>query len=75
MLGDNKAALSLVDNPIISPKTKHINVAFHYSREQVEEKELRFEYVPTSEMVADIFTKALPEPAFSKFQRLLGIQV
>ena len=74
MYGDNKSALNLIHNPVISPKTKHINVAFHYTREQVEQGELKYEYVPTATMVADIITKALAPFKFAEFRQRLGVQ-
>ena len=73
MYGDNNSALSLIYNPMISPKTKHINVAYHYTREQVEQGELKFVYVPTASMVADIFTKALGHVKFTEFRTRLGV--
>ena len=71
--GDNEPALALIDNPIISPRTKHILVAFHYSREQVELQELRFQYISTKEMVADIFTKSLDFVKLDYFRQKLGV--
>ena len=71
--GDNEPALALIDNPIISPRTKHILVAFHYSREQVELQELRFQYIRTKEMVADIFTKSLDFVKLDYFRQKLGV--
>jgi hypothetical protein len=73
MYGDNSSALNLIYNPVISPKTKHINVAYHYTREQVEQGDLKFDYVPTASMVADIFTKALGHVKFAEFRARLGV--
>jgi hypothetical protein len=73
LFGDNHSALNLIHNPVISPKTKHINVAYHYTREQVEKGELKFDYVPTASMVADIFTKALGHVKFTEFRNRLGV--
>ena len=73
--GDCVASNRLIDNPIITPKTKHINVIWHYTREQVESGELVFEYISTDKMIADLFTKALPFPAFVKHRASLGVSL
>ncbi len=56
---DNQGAISLTKNPIHHAQTKHIYVQHHFVREQVENKEVRFEYCPMEHMVTDVFTKAL----------------
>ena len=40
-------------------RTKHIDIQWHWIRERVEEGSITFNYVPTTEMVADVLTKAL----------------
>ena len=57
---DNTASITLTKDPAFHARSKHIDVQYHYTRERVENKELSFHYLPTSEMAADIFTKALP---------------
>jgi hypothetical protein len=56
---DNQAALALLNNPIIGTKTKHIDVAHHFTRERIERGELRYYYVPTHSNAADGLTKPL----------------
>ena len=70
---DNQGALILTADPSFHSHAKHIDVQYHFSREHVESGELLFTYVHTSENLADIFTKPLPEPLFTKFRRMLGI--
>jgi hypothetical protein len=50
--------LAVIWNPISSDKTKHINTIHHFTRERVEMGEVRFSYISTEEMVADILNKA-----------------
>ena len=53
--------------------SKHIDVQFHYTWEQVNEKDVAFKYLPTDDMPADIMTKALPHSKHEKFTMLLGL--
>jgi hypothetical protein len=70
---DNQGALILTADPSFHSRAKHIDVQYHFSRDRVERGELQFLYVHTSENMADIFTKPLPEPLFKKFRTMLGI--
>jgi hypothetical protein len=47
-------------------RTKHIDVQHHYIRELVETKEISVKYIPTIDMVADVFTKSLSKPSHQK---------
>jgi hypothetical protein len=70
---DNQGALILAANPSFHSHAKHIDVQYHFSRDCVEHGELSFTYVHTSENMADIFTKSLPEPSFKTFHSMLGV--
>jgi hypothetical protein len=47
---DSQSALKLMENPIVNGRTKHINVTYHYVREQIGNKELKFVFVPTDQI-------------------------
>ena len=70
---DNQGAMALSMNPKDHPRTKHIDVRFHYIRDCIDRKRVNLEYVRTTDMVADTLTKALPKPAFEKFRMLMGV--
>jgi hypothetical protein len=70
---DYTGAIALTKDASFHARTKHIDIKHHFVREKVENREIKFEYIPTSEMVADILTKALPRPKHEKFTRLLGL--
>lgn len=75
LYGDNKMSINLTKNAESQHHTKHIDVQQHYVRELVNEGELTVKWIPSSEMLADGMTKALPTGAFRKHRALLGMTV
>ena len=71
---DNQAALTLLKNPIASVRSKHIDIIYHFARERVARKEVKFDYCPTAKMIADIMTKALAEGKFVACCNGMGVQ-
>ena len=74
MYTDNQAALTLLKNPIASARSKHIDIIYHFARERVARKEVKFDYCPTAKMIADIMTKALAEGKFVACCNGMGVQ-
>ena len=70
---DNKACQLFADHAGNFQRTKHIDVRYHFVRERIQKGSVRVDYVPTSENVADIFTKALPREPFFKFRAMLVV--
>jgi len=56
---DNLGATYLSSNPVFHARTKHIEVDYHFVREQVKHKLLEIDFVSLKDQVADGFTKAL----------------
>ena len=54
-------------------RTKHIEVHYHFVREQVLAGDIDLVYVGTEEQVADIFTKALGAEKLRRFCTMLGL--
>lgn len=73
MLCDNQGAVKLVHNPEFHPKTKHIAVRYHFVRRAVEEKKISVNYVKSEDQLADIFTKPLPGPVFTRMRKRIGM--
>ena len=69
----NQGALALARNPEFHPRTKHIDIQYHFVRQHLENEKITLTYCLTSEMTADIFTKALPQPACMKHNLGLGL--
>ncbi|WIA17281.1 hypothetical protein OEZ85_014150 [Tetradesmus obliquus] len=61
MYGDNQGALKLIRNPITSMRSKHIDVHYHFVREQAASGRIKISFISTDKMLADMLTKAVPE--------------
>ena len=70
---DNNSALKLTKNAEYHARTKHINVKFHFIREQVCNGTIVPIRVDTEDNLADIFTKPLPRVRFEKLFGKLGM--
>ena len=71
---DNSGALELARLPKIRPRTKHINQSYYHFREHVEQQDVSIQATPTEDQMADILTKPLPEPSFTRHHGLVGRQ-
>jgi hypothetical protein len=74
---DNQSAMLLERNGrrSTSKRTRHINIRYFFIADCIEKGDVKVEYCPTEDMVADIFTKPLQGSAFHKFRNdVLNIQ-
>ena len=56
---DNQGCIALAKNPVAHERTKHIDIRYHFIREQVELNTIDVCYLPTEEMLADLMTKGM----------------
>lgn len=54
---DNQGAIKLAKNPVYHQRSKHIDIRYHFIRNEVMSKNVDLVYVPSSENKADMFTK------------------
>jgi hypothetical protein len=73
LYGDNQGALALAKNPVHHRLTKHIDVRFHFIREQLAKNVFKLLYCPTKRNVADIMTKPLDRPLLEQHRESMGI--
>lgn len=71
--GDNQGAITLAKNPGDHPRTKHIAIKYHFTREVIEAGTMALSYCPTDEMTADVLTKGLGCIKHELFTHKLGI--
>jgi hypothetical protein len=70
---DNQGALNLINTGVIKAKTKHIDVKFHHTHDEQEKGNVKFDYIPSRENIADLFTKPLPTTHHSELTRKCGL--
>lgn len=71
---DNQSTIALTKDHQYHAQTKHIDVCFHFIRWIIKDGKLHLIYCPTTDMVADTFTKALPLPKVKHFTSKLGLR-
>jgi hypothetical protein len=70
----NISAISITKNDEYHPRTKHIDIRYHFIRHSVQENLLNIDYVPTADMAADMFTKGLPRHKVLHMNALVGLR-
>jgi hypothetical protein len=63
---DSTSAISVAKNPVLHSKTKHIEVRYHFLRDNVEKGKIALIHVLTHDQLADIFTKPLDQATFTR---------
>ncbi|GJU72635.1 retrovirus-related pol polyprotein from transposon TNT 1-94 [Tanacetum coccineum] len=71
---DNKSVIALCCNNVQHSRSKHIDVRYHFIKEQVENGIVQLYFVRTNYQLADIFTKLLPRDRFNFLIEKLGLR-
>nr|GEW79940.1 retrovirus-related Pol polyprotein from transposon TNT 1-94 [Tanacetum cinerariifolium] len=74
LYNDNKSAITLCCNSVQHSRANHIDVRYHFIKEQVENGIVELYFVLTEYQLADIFTKSLPRERFNFLIEKLGIK-
>ena len=61
---DNKATISIANNPIQHDRTKHVEIDRHFIKEIFDSWSICIPYIPSSQQVADVLTRGLLRPNF-----------
>jgi hypothetical protein len=59
LFGDNQSTQSLTKHGIKSERTKHIDIKYHFVTDEVARGSVLLQWIPTTEQLADVLTKAL----------------
>ena len=65
---DNEACISMATSIKFTPRTKHLALKYHHFRSWVSKGLLEVVHVPTTQQLADTFTKPLDHQLFTKFR-------
>jgi hypothetical protein len=69
---DNKRTITMAEKGrSTSDKTRHINIRYFFVKHFMDSDELKIEYLPTEEMVADVLTKPLQGDLFRRMRNKL----
>ncbi|GJY31955.1 retrovirus-related pol polyprotein from transposon TNT 1-94, partial [Tanacetum coccineum] len=71
---DKKSAIALCCNNVQHSRAKHIDVRYHFIKEQVKNGIVELYFVRTEYQLADIFTKPLPRERFNFLIEKLGMR-
>ncbi|GKD21973.1 hypothetical protein Tco_1223676 [Tanacetum coccineum] len=74
LYSDSKSAIALSCNTVQHSRTKHIDVRYHFTKEQVKNDVVELYFVETNFQLADIFTKALARERFEFLINRLSMQ-
>ena len=70
---DNTSAIAISNNPVLYSRIKHIDIRYHFIRDHILKGDIELHFVPTDLQLADIFTKPLAEPSFTRLVAELGM--
>ena len=72
---DNEAAKATIEKLGVTARTKHYDTWMQYCRELITQLKITMQWIPTTDMIADIFTKCLDKTTFLKFRDQLMTEV
>ena len=70
---DNQSAICMARNNQSHGRSKHVDIKYHFVREQVEKQTINVVYCESEQMTADILTKGVLNYQFKKLRSKLGM--
>lgn len=70
---DNTAAICIANDALCNRKTKHIDLKFHYIRDQISCNKIQLRHCRSEDMIADVLTKGVTHEKFVRMRKLLGV--
>jgi transposase InsO family protein len=74
ILTDNQGAMALAKNPNHHQRSKHIDIRYHYVRQQVSKRTVQLDYIATADQAADQLTKPLSKVQHDRCLVAMGIR-
>lgn len=70
---DNQSAICVARNQGYNPRTKHLDIRYHFVKDVLENGIVELDYVNTKDQPADGFTKPLMTQKLDHFAKLIGL--
>ena len=74
ILCDNQSAMCIAKNGTYNPRTKHVDIRYHFVHEALDQGAVDLRYVNTKDQAADGFTKPLTQSKMMIQKQLIGIE-
>ena len=71
---DNNSCIAQTENPLHHKRTKHIDIAYHFTRQMVDENVVVLVKIDTANQVADMLAKPLENILFNKHFKMLKMR-
>jgi hypothetical protein len=72
LLCDSMSVISVAKNPALHSRMKHVDVCFHFLRDQSKKGDIDLHHIDTHRQLANIFTKMLDQSTFTHLRWELG---
>nr|GEU37484.1 hypothetical protein [Tanacetum cinerariifolium] len=70
---DNTTSIAISNNLVLHSRIKHIDIGHHFIRDQTLKGDIELHFIPVDFQLANIFTKPLAEPSFTRLVADLGM--
>jgi hypothetical protein len=70
---NNKSVIKLEENPKFYKRSKHINIAYYFIRENIQQNKIQILYILTKKQLANLLIKSLNITTFKKLKDLRNI--
>ncbi|GKC19666.1 retrovirus-related pol polyprotein from transposon TNT 1-94 [Tanacetum coccineum] len=70
---DNTSAISISNNSVLHSRTKHADIRYHFIRDHILKGDIELHSITIEYQLADIFTKPMDEPTFTRLKAELAI--
>ncbi|CAI6374264.1 unnamed protein product [Macrosiphum euphorbiae] len=70
---DNQSCIKIAEEPRKHQRLKHLDTKYNFINESIANNEIKLEYVPSENQLADILTKPLSASTFMRLKKLIGV--